>query len=430
MASHFLKDVESSFVRGDSDEKDATLREKTPESESAGIFDNDETTEKKKDISKEESVILRKFDIKRKTETTFYDDSAECISTEKLSDYKESMTRKQIHIDLRRARNCREKNGEEKKLQEKHKKNAPRTQQEKPPTLLCVDSGIADTGAVKRKIPRPVNAFMLFANEWRKKLATENPRESNKDISVRLLVKTDEDDNISGFAQIGDLMEKHGKGREGEVLCTGAEGGRRTQEEVSRACNYDKWHLLKIVRPNPRTEGRYSVKGGLPEGSEAAYRLRGRYGASSRVKEGKESGKRWKKRKSTGSSIDLALVQLPWCDSSTDTEGRLSIGDYAAAPGQNGGNALSTAATDARMTTCTEKRSATTTTTTRRTQLRGLPGGMQEADRTTSVAPSRYAVLPLKVHVYFHESAPSRGTVRNYKSTRSLVYSNAKGRSK
>lgn len=39
---------------------------------------------------------------------------------------------------------------------------------------------------VQRKIPRPANAFMLFANEWRKKLAVENPGESNKDISVRL----------------------------------------------------------------------------------------------------------------------------------------------------------------------------------------------------------------------------------------------------
>ncbi|KAL7301751.1 hypothetical protein TKK_0005745 [Trichogramma kaykai] len=38
----------------------------------------------------------------------------------------------------------------------------------------------------KPKIPRPANAFMLFANEWRKKLAVQNPRESNKDISVRL----------------------------------------------------------------------------------------------------------------------------------------------------------------------------------------------------------------------------------------------------
>lgn len=35
------------------------------------------------------------------------------------------------------------------------------------------------------KIPRPPNAFMLFANEWRKKLAFQYPRESNKDISVR-----------------------------------------------------------------------------------------------------------------------------------------------------------------------------------------------------------------------------------------------------
>ncbi|XP_024945294.1 uncharacterized protein LOC107272205 isoform X2 [Cephus cinctus] len=41
-------------------------------------------------------------------------------------------------------------------------------------------------GPAKQKIPRPANAFMLFANVWRKKLAVENPRESNKDISVRL----------------------------------------------------------------------------------------------------------------------------------------------------------------------------------------------------------------------------------------------------
>ncbi|KAJ9584428.1 hypothetical protein L9F63_021228, partial [Diploptera punctata] len=40
--------------------------------------------------------------------------------------------------------------------------------------------------APRQKIPRPPNAFMLFANEWRKKLAVEFPRESNKDISVRL----------------------------------------------------------------------------------------------------------------------------------------------------------------------------------------------------------------------------------------------------
>ncbi|XP_053994042.1 uncharacterized protein LOC128884591 [Hylaeus volcanicus] len=53
------------------------------------------------------------------------------------------------------------------------------------PTFLCIDRRIDDSSGVKRKIPRPANAFMLFANEWRKKLASENPRESNKDISVR-----------------------------------------------------------------------------------------------------------------------------------------------------------------------------------------------------------------------------------------------------
>ncbi|XP_034250048.1 longitudinals lacking protein, isoforms A/B/D/L-like isoform X2 [Thrips palmi] len=39
------------------------------------------------------------------------------------------------------------------------------------------------------RIPRPPNAFMIFANEWRKKLALENPTESNKQISVRLGIK-------------------------------------------------------------------------------------------------------------------------------------------------------------------------------------------------------------------------------------------------
>jgi len=36
------------------------------------------------------------------------------------------------------------------------------------------------------KIPRPPNAFMIFANEWRRKLAFQHPSESNKEISVRL----------------------------------------------------------------------------------------------------------------------------------------------------------------------------------------------------------------------------------------------------
>ncbi|XP_067217134.1 uncharacterized protein [Linepithema humile] len=67
---------------------------------------------------------------------------------------------------------------------------SPRCKSAGIPTLLCIDGGrladAATAGGVKRKIPRPANAFMLFANEWRRKIAAENPRESNKDISVRL----------------------------------------------------------------------------------------------------------------------------------------------------------------------------------------------------------------------------------------------------
>lgn len=36
------------------------------------------------------------------------------------------------------------------------------------------------------KIRRPPNAFMIFANEWRRRLASEHPRESNTEISVKL----------------------------------------------------------------------------------------------------------------------------------------------------------------------------------------------------------------------------------------------------
>lgn len=52
------------------------------------------------------------------------------------------------------------------------------------PVVNSSQSKVANS-TTKLKIPRPPNAFMLFANEWRKKLATQNPRESNKDISVR-----------------------------------------------------------------------------------------------------------------------------------------------------------------------------------------------------------------------------------------------------
>lgn len=76
--------------------------------------------------------------------------------------------------------------------QEDRSNNFPSTKQEEIlPTLLSFDEKNNEGNSLKRKIPRPANAFMLFANEWRKKLASENPRESNKDISVRfnILVK-------------------------------------------------------------------------------------------------------------------------------------------------------------------------------------------------------------------------------------------------
>ncbi|XP_046747755.1 uncharacterized protein LOC124412148 isoform X2 [Diprion similis] len=45
---------------------------------------------------------------------------------------------------------------------------------------------VRDKARVPDKIPRPPNAFMIFANEWRRKMAFKYPNESNKEISVRL----------------------------------------------------------------------------------------------------------------------------------------------------------------------------------------------------------------------------------------------------
>ncbi|KAG8322872.1 hypothetical protein J6590_012861 [Homalodisca vitripennis] len=40
-----------------------------------------------------------------------------------------------------------------------------------------------------KKIPRPPNAFMIFANEWRKQLAQQHPTDSNKSINKPLAKK-------------------------------------------------------------------------------------------------------------------------------------------------------------------------------------------------------------------------------------------------
>jgi len=45
---------------------------------------------------------------------------------------------------------------------------------------------VISTPSATKRIPRPPNAFMLYANTWRRKLANIYPGESNKEISVRL----------------------------------------------------------------------------------------------------------------------------------------------------------------------------------------------------------------------------------------------------
>ncbi|XP_018565168.1 high mobility group protein B1-like isoform X2 [Anoplophora glabripennis] len=49
-----------------------------------------------------------------------------------------------------------------------------------------VDSKISENFLETEKNSRPANAFMIFANEWRKKLKVEHPDENNKAISVKL----------------------------------------------------------------------------------------------------------------------------------------------------------------------------------------------------------------------------------------------------
>ncbi|KAL6423572.1 hypothetical protein ACFW04_010247 [Cataglyphis niger] len=105
-------------------------------------------------------------------------------------DDKENAEEKRISDESKISRGNREADKIFPQQQQRQQVNrSPRRKSAGIPTLLCIDGGgLTDATAVevKRKIPRPANAFMLFANEWRRKLAAENPRESNKDISVRL----------------------------------------------------------------------------------------------------------------------------------------------------------------------------------------------------------------------------------------------------
>ncbi|XP_033179263.1 uncharacterized protein LOC105681422 [Bombus impatiens] len=105
---------------------------------------------------------------------------------EDLENDKENVSRKKIRVEARQICSNRE-NSDEEKIFVLQQLGRSQIRPEGFPAFLCIDGRIASSNGVKRKIPRPANAFMLFANEWRKKLAAENPRESNKDISVRLV---------------------------------------------------------------------------------------------------------------------------------------------------------------------------------------------------------------------------------------------------
>lgn len=120
---------------------------------------------------------------------------------EGLENDKENVPKKKIRVEARQICDNREKSNEE-KIFVLQQLGRSQIHPDGFPAFLCIDDRIADSNGVKRKIPRPANAFMLFANEWRKKLAAENPRESNKDISVRLvslsviLIRNSFDDNL------------------------------------------------------------------------------------------------------------------------------------------------------------------------------------------------------------------------------------------
>ncbi|XP_026828351.1 uncharacterized protein LOC113562624 [Ooceraea biroi] len=107
-------------------------------------------------------------------------------------DGKENTGEKRIPSESKLSRgNCETDKIFPQQQQRTRANRSPRRESAAIPTLLCIDDRLVDAAAtgVKPKIPRPANAFMLFANEWRRKLAAENPRESNKDISVRLVVQ-------------------------------------------------------------------------------------------------------------------------------------------------------------------------------------------------------------------------------------------------
>jgi hypothetical protein len=79
-------------------------------------------------------------------------------------------------------------------------------------TLLPNSGTLAAKLKEKVRIRRPPNAFIVFANEWRKKIAAQNPQERNKQISTRLgamwkLLSKEEKERYTDMAR--KLDEEH-----------------------------------------------------------------------------------------------------------------------------------------------------------------------------------------------------------------------------
>lgn len=70
------------------------------------------------------------------------------------------------------------------------------------------------------RVPRPANAFMLFANENRKKMAHQYPLDSNKEISKRLgnsWRSLEADEKNKYFAMAKQVDADHKKKYPGEL---------------------------------------------------------------------------------------------------------------------------------------------------------------------------------------------------------------------
>jgi hypothetical protein len=91
-----------------------------------------------------------------------------------------------------------------------------------------------DESKEKPKIPRPPNAFMLYANENRKKMSQLYPTESNKDISKRLgngWKSLNEDERKKFFERAKAIGLQHKKEYPG--ICEGAiKGENRAPPEI------------------------------------------------------------------------------------------------------------------------------------------------------------------------------------------------------